>query len=102
MFFAEIIRFQAVCKHYHKSDKFDGFFIYFTIYWIFISRNNIMEQKQNVPYKKRAIRIEGHRGAGFLHSENTVEAFKRGVALDLDGVEFDVPPFNTSNLPGFR
>jgi glycerophosphoryl diester phosphodiesterase len=40
---------------------------------------------------KSLLRIEGHRGAGYLENENTLQAFQRGVDLGLDGVELDVP-----------
>jgi len=36
------------------------------------------------------MRIEGHRGAGYLEPENTIKAFKRAIELGLDGVELDV------------
>lgn len=49
-----------------------------------------MELKDTIPYRKRVIRVEGHRGAGFLKSENTEEAMLKAVELNLDGVEFDV------------
>jgi Glycerophosphoryl diester phosphodiesterase len=42
------------------------------------------------PYRKHPIRIEGHRGAGYLANENTIEAFIKAVELGLDGVELDV------------
>lgn len=34
--------------------------------------------------------IFGHRGAAGLAPENTLEGFRRAIALDADGVEFDV------------
>jgi len=40
--------------------------------------------------KKYSMRMEGHRGAGFLEPENSVKAFKRAIELGLEGVEFDV------------
>jgi len=40
--------------------------------------------------KKHSIRLEGHRGAGYLEPENSLKAFKRAIELGLDGVEFDV------------
>ncbi len=51
-----------------------------------------MEQSfsSTTPYRKHPMRIEGHRGAGYLENENTIEAFRKGAELDLDGVELDV------------
>jgi len=40
--------------------------------------------------KKYSMRMEGHRGAGFLEPENSIKAFKRAIELGLEGVEFDV------------
>jgi len=40
--------------------------------------------------KKYSMRIEGHRGAGYLEPENSLKAFKRAIQLGLEGVEFDV------------
>lgn len=56
-----------------------------------------------LPYKKRLTRIEGHRGAGYLAAENTLEAFQKGADLDLDGVELDVTHYIilTHNLQVF-
>jgi glycerophosphoryl diester phosphodiesterase len=36
------------------------------------------------------MRIEGHRGAGYLEPENSLKAFKKAIELGLEGVEFDV------------
>jgi len=36
------------------------------------------------------MRVEGHRGAGHLETENTLRAFRRAIELGLDGVEVDV------------
>jgi len=40
--------------------------------------------------KKYQMRIEGHRGAGYLEPENSIKAFKRAAEVGLDGVELDV------------
>jgi len=40
--------------------------------------------------KKYSMRMEGHRGAGYLEPENSIKAFKKAIELGLEGVEFDV------------
>jgi glycerophosphoryl diester phosphodiesterase len=45
---------------------------------------------KNIGSKKYQMRIEGHRGAGYLEPENSIKAFKRATELGLDGVELDV------------
>lgn len=44
----------------------------------------------NNDLKKYSVRIEGHRGAGHMEPENSIKAFKKAIALGLEGVEFDV------------
>ena len=44
------------------------------------------------------MRIEGHRGAGFLEPENSIKAFKKAIELGLEGVEFDVSLFHFSPI----
>jgi len=44
----------------------------------------------NVLNRRFPIRLEGHRGAGDLEKENTLQAFKRAIEIGLDGVEIDI------------
>jgi len=45
---------------------------------------------KNISSKKYQMRVEGHRGAGYLEPENSIKAFKRAIEIGLDGVELDV------------
>jgi len=44
----------------------------------------------HIDSKKSVVRVEGHRGAGYLEPENSIKAFKKAIELGLDSVEFDV------------
>jgi len=48
------------------------------------------QAKMHIDSKKYFMKVEGHRGAGFLEPENSIKAFKKAVELGLDSVEFDV------------
>lgn len=56
--------------------------------------------------KRFPIRLEGHRGAGDLEPENTIQAFNRAIEIGLDGVEIDIwltedkVPVVVHGLPG--
>jgi glycerophosphoryl diester phosphodiesterase len=45
---------------------------------------------KHIDSKKYQMRVEGHRGAGYLEPENSIKAFKRAIEIGLDGVELDV------------
>lgn len=51
----------------------------------------IMAKNVSSPLRKKGgMRFEGHRGAGLLEPENTLQAFQRGIDCDLDGIELDI------------
>jgi len=51
---------------------------------------NNVNSGMTIDSKKYAMKIEGHRGAGYLEPENSIKAFKRAIELGLESVEFDV------------
>jgi len=59
-----------------------------------------------IEQKRFPMRIEGHRGAGYLEPENSVRAFQRAIDLGIDGVELDIwltkdgMPIVVHGLPG--
>jgi glycerophosphoryl diester phosphodiesterase len=48
------------------------------------------KSKLTIDSKKYNMKIEGHRGAGYLEPENSIRAFKRAIELGLESVEFDI------------
>lgn len=38
----------------------------------------------------RGVRIEGHRGSGWMAPQNSIEGFKMAVLQGLDGFELDI------------
>jgi glycerophosphoryl diester phosphodiesterase len=52
----------------------------------------LLENQLHILQKKYKFRVEGHRGAGLLELENTLLAFKRAIAIGLDGIELDIWP----------
>jgi glycerophosphoryl diester phosphodiesterase len=51
---------------------------------------NLLKSKMTIESKKYQMKIEGHRGAGYLEPENSIKAFKRAIELGLESVEYDV------------
>jgi glycerophosphoryl diester phosphodiesterase len=49
-----------------------------------------IKSKMTIDSRKYQMKIEGHRGAGYLEPENSIRAFKRAIELGLESVEFDV------------
>lgn len=50
----------------------------------------VVKSQMTIDTKRFGMRIEGHRGAGYLEPENSIKAFKRAIELGLESVEFDV------------
>jgi glycerophosphoryl diester phosphodiesterase len=49
-----------------------------------------IKSKMTNESKKYQMKVEGHRGAGYLEPENSIRAFKRAIELGIESVEFDV------------
>jgi glycerophosphoryl diester phosphodiesterase len=49
-----------------------------------------IKSKLTIDSRKYQMKVEGHRGAGYLEPENSIRAFKRAIELGIESVEFDV------------
>lgn len=79
-----------------KILKYNILLILFFIVLILLNNNIVYS------YKKKDIKIIGHRGASEYEPENTIPAFEKASKLNMWGVECDIHTLNDGNIIVFH